>query len=262
MTDTLSNASCCSLTTDMWTGCHSRSYMAVTAHIVSDDWEMKSFCLATREITSAHTADNIAAELSAVIAEWKLDTKVIGITTDNARNVKNAVDSLEFTHFGCIGHTLQPSINRGLQLEAFCSCYYGAKWVILWHYKHCLSSYSQVCSNLDRKEDDSENLKQIKVAIQSDLKERYVGDTAKLLQEPAFLDPRFKQLNFLSDNERKDTIERMKVKMLLAASDESLSCEVSEVEPHQSCSEVEHHQSCKSTGAQSVRRRNCTQHTV
>ena len=116
MTDTISNTSCCSLTTDMWTGCHSRSYMAVTAHIVSDDWEMKSFCLATRAVTSAHTADNIAAELSAVIAEWKLDTKVIGITTDNVRNVKNAVDSLEFTHFGCIGHTLQLKINRGLQL--------------------------------------------------------------------------------------------------------------------------------------------------
>ena len=75
------------------------------------------------------------------------------------------------------------------------------------------------CSNLDRKEDDCENLKQIKVAIQSDLQGRYVGDTAKLLQEAAFLDPRFKQLNFLSDDERRDTIERMKVKMLLAASD-------------------------------------------
>jgi len=68
------------------------------------------------EVTSAHTANNIAAELSAVITEWKLDNKVVGITTDNARNVKNTVDSLEFTHFGCIGHTLQLSISRGLQL--------------------------------------------------------------------------------------------------------------------------------------------------
>ena len=331
VTDTLSNASCCSLTTDMWTGCHSRSYMAVTAHIVSDDWEIKSFCLATCEVTSAHTANNIAAELSAVIAEWKLDTKVIGITTDNARNVKNAVDSLEFTHFGCIGHTLQLSINKGLQLgfvsrvlghvhklvehfhkstkatyalrqkqkllgvaehalvqqcetrwssifamlervveqqQALCAVLLdsqdssllpdGAEWSVIEELMVILkpfalattvlsgSSYGTIsivsplihkfCSNLDRKEDDSKNLKQIKVAIQSDLKERSVGDTAKLLQEAAFLDPRFKQLNFLSDDERRDTIERMKVKMLLAASDESLSCEVSEVEPHQSCS--------------------------
>ena len=64
------------------------------------------------------------------------------------------------------------------------------------------------CSSLDEKEGDSENSKQIKPAIQSDLKERYKGDTAKMLQEAAFLDPRFKHLNFLSSDEKTDTIER------------------------------------------------------
>jgi len=70
--------------------------MAVTVHIVTDDWNMKSFCLATCEVSSAHTADNIPAELSAVITEWKLDTKVVRNMTDNTRNVRNAVDSLSF----------------------------------------------------------------------------------------------------------------------------------------------------------------------
>ena len=58
----------------------------------------------------------VADKLSAVITEWQLDTNVLGITTDNARNVKNAVDSLNFIHFGCIGHTLQLCVGRGLQL--------------------------------------------------------------------------------------------------------------------------------------------------
>ena len=62
--------------------------------------------------------------MAAVITEWQLDTKVLGITTDNARNVKNAVNSLKFTHFRCIGHTLQLSISRGLQL-GFVSCVLG-----------------------------------------------------------------------------------------------------------------------------------------
>ena len=106
----------------MLTGYHSHSYMAVTANTISNDWKMKSFCLTTREIVDAHTADNIADELSAVITEWQLDTKILGITT--ARNVKNAVDSLNFTDFGCISHTLQLSISRGLQLR-FVSCVLG-----------------------------------------------------------------------------------------------------------------------------------------
>ena len=45
-----------------------------------------------------------------------MDAKDLGITTDKARNVKNAVDSSNFIHFGCIGHTLQLSVSRGLQL--------------------------------------------------------------------------------------------------------------------------------------------------
>ena len=47
-----------------------------------------------------------------------------------------------------------------------------------------------------------------------------------MLQEVAFLDPRFKHLNFLSSDEKTDTIERVKIKMLfaIAASCDSLSC--------------------------------------
>ena len=114
--DSLKNAGWCSLTTDMWTGYHSRSYIAVTAHTISAEWEMKSYCLATREVTDGHTAETISLELSDVIAEWELDDKVFGMTTDNAKNVKNAVDNLGYTHFGRIGHILQLSISRGLQL--------------------------------------------------------------------------------------------------------------------------------------------------
>ena len=68
--------------TDMWTGCDSYFYIVVTAHYY---WKMKSFCLATRKIVDAHTADNIVDELSAVITEWQLGTKVLKITTDNHR---------------------------------------------------------------------------------------------------------------------------------------------------------------------------------
>ena len=104
--DSVKKANWCSLTTDMCTGYHSQSYTAGTAHTISTEWEMKSYCLATWEVTNAHTAETISQELSDVTAEWELDGKVFGIATDNAKNVKNAVDYLGYTHFGCIGHIL------------------------------------------------------------------------------------------------------------------------------------------------------------
>ena len=79
----------------------------------------------------------------------------------------------------------------------------------------------KLCSSLDGKEGDSENSKQIKTAIHSDIKEHYKGDTTLLLQEVAFLDPRFKHLDILNSDEKINTI---KVKMLLEASGDSLSC--------------------------------------
>ena len=53
---------------------------------------MKSYGLATQDVTDGHTAETIIVELSDIIAEWKLDDKVIGITTDNAKSVEDAVD--------------------------------------------------------------------------------------------------------------------------------------------------------------------------
>ena len=39
------------------------------------------------------------------------------VTTDNGPNIRNAVtDELNFSHLGCVGHTLQLSIGRALQL--------------------------------------------------------------------------------------------------------------------------------------------------
>ena len=46
------------------------------------------------------------------------------IVDDNARNVTNAVHSLKFIHFGCIGYTMKFNISRGLQL-GFVSCVLG-----------------------------------------------------------------------------------------------------------------------------------------
>ena len=54
--------------------------------------QMKSYCLATQVVTDNHTAETIILELSDIVAEWKLDDKVIGITTGNAKNVDDPVD--------------------------------------------------------------------------------------------------------------------------------------------------------------------------
>ena len=64
-----------------------------------------------------------------------------------------------------------------------------------------------------------------------------------MLQEAAFLDPRFKNLAFLSQDENTDTIERLKLKMLRTTSEEPVAhedcdAESNEIDATESCTEM------------------------
>lgn len=94
------------ITTDIWTSCSTRSFLAVTAHYIIDH-ELKSSLLETRQLTDRHSAENIARELRGIFNEWKIFEKVVTIVTDNASNMKNAVnEQLQKHHHPCVAHTL------------------------------------------------------------------------------------------------------------------------------------------------------------
>ena len=113
----LDGAEYLSLTTDLWTGCHNRGYMSLSVHFVSSDWDMGHYCLQTCEVASSHTALNLADELRNSMEEWEITDKVVMVTTDNGQNIRNAItEELELSHLGCIGHTLQLSIGKALQI--------------------------------------------------------------------------------------------------------------------------------------------------
>ena len=63
-----------------------------------------------------------------------------------------------------------------------------------------------------------------------------------MLQEAAFLDPRFKNVAFLSQDENTDTIETLKLKNV--ASEEPVVCEdcdvkSNEIDPTEPCTEID-----------------------
>ena len=106
----LEKAQFISLTTDMWTGCN-HGYISLSAHFVGDDWEMHHHCLQTREVVSSHTVENLAEEIRYSLDKWDISEKVVMVTTDNGQNIKNAItEELQYSHLGCVGHTLQLSI--------------------------------------------------------------------------------------------------------------------------------------------------------
>ena len=100
------------ITADLWTAAHSnRAYLCLTCHGIDSDRQLCSFCLATKELPVAHTADNIGEKIEEMLDEWNIDKD-----SSYARNMINAINGMGFCHFPCMGHTLQLGILKAFDI--------------------------------------------------------------------------------------------------------------------------------------------------
>ncbi|CAH2096787.1 unnamed protein product [Euphydryas editha] len=94
------------LSTDIWTSSVNDAYLGVTAHYIDSNYDLKSVLLECTPIYGTHTAENIKNDINRIIQNFKLKEKVLILVTDNASNMKSAVEKMGFKHFGCYAHTL------------------------------------------------------------------------------------------------------------------------------------------------------------
>ena len=107
-----------SLTTDIWTSRAGDGYISLTAHYVTDDFELCHHNLSTCHFPGTHDHSNIAEILQKLADTWNidLDNQVSCFTTDNGSNiVKSLKDDLNKMHIPCAGHTLNLSVEAGLK---------------------------------------------------------------------------------------------------------------------------------------------------
>ena len=80
----LQEATFFSATTDMWTSAANDSYMTITIHFISSDWELNSFCLETVPLFTDHTGQNIADAILDILENWNLSRdNLVATTTDS-----------------------------------------------------------------------------------------------------------------------------------------------------------------------------------
>ena len=65
-----------SFTFDGWTSSNMTPYIAVTAHYVDKDWQLRRHLIAFRNLPGSHTGLNIATLLYNIICEYKIENKV------------------------------------------------------------------------------------------------------------------------------------------------------------------------------------------
>ncbi|KAK9035094.1 hypothetical protein V6N11_077145 [Hibiscus sabdariffa] len=85
-------------TCDGWSACTSRSYFALTAHYVDNNWKLQSKILNFRRFPPPHDGESIYKFVKKMLCEWGLEKKAFTITLDNAyandKMVKRLKDDL------------------------------------------------------------------------------------------------------------------------------------------------------------------------
>lgn len=113
----LSTAESIAITTDGWTSCATDSYMTITAHYITADWQIANPVLQTRAVYESHTSDHLSEILKEAVIDWKISrTNVpVPVITDNTRNIANAVEAAGFSpHIQCFAHTVNLAAQRGM----------------------------------------------------------------------------------------------------------------------------------------------------
>ncbi|CAI5481561.1 unnamed protein product [Closterium sp. Yama58-4] len=115
-------------TTDIWSSVTKRSYMVVTAHWISPDWQLRQATLDFGEMSAGHTGADIAKRFEEVVTAWNLVGRCHGITTDNASNNDSAVRELSDDDtrfplidkdmwFRCMAHVLNLAVQKALAVD-------------------------------------------------------------------------------------------------------------------------------------------------
>ena len=90
MCTALHRASSVSVTVDIWSSRQIRSYLGITTHYISPDWERRSAMLACKPFSGRHTAENISAQFEETLTVFDISTKVSHVVSDSASNVRSA----------------------------------------------------------------------------------------------------------------------------------------------------------------------------
>ena len=120
-TPQLSSAISVGYTTDIWSSIATESYITLTPHFITSNFEQKSFILATRKMPERHTGVHIEEDVLQLLSEWNLEKASgtsIPMTTDNASNMETAFAGHNWKHIHCVAHTLNLCVDEVLQKPA------------------------------------------------------------------------------------------------------------------------------------------------
>ncbi|XP_034143868.1 zinc finger BED domain-containing protein 4-like [Esox lucius] len=128
---------------DHWTSVSNNKYLGVTAHFISDTWELKSFALTILKTEERHFAEACKEQFLSVARKWDIEGKTTTIGTDSARNMVAAIRLTRYEHMKCVAHMVQRSVTESLADSGFVNALAKACKVV-GHFKHSPANAAEI----------------------------------------------------------------------------------------------------------------------
>lgn len=84
-------------------------------YFIDNDCKLKSYLLSCFMYSESHTSDNLKNELLRVIKEWGLENRISACTSDNASNIRKAIDLFKWRHVSCFAHSLNLAVQKAIK---------------------------------------------------------------------------------------------------------------------------------------------------
>ncbi|GBC30168.2 zinc finger BED domain-containing protein RICESLEEPER 2-like [Rhizophagus irregularis DAOM 181602=DAOM 197198] len=116
-----------SFTMDCWTSPSTKSFLSITAHFINKEWNLQNIIIDFIQTQDSHTGSNIKDAFLLGISNMSLESKIMGIITDNASNNSTFMTSLSIwaaenvvnsnkkkQHIRCFAHSINLSVKEAL----------------------------------------------------------------------------------------------------------------------------------------------------
>ena len=131
-----------SFTTDTWTADNTvQSFMGLTAHWLTEEFENMSFVLDCMPFAGHHTAAGLMTAFQQMLDKWNISFgRCHVVLRDNAANISKCFRDANIKSFGCFAHTMQLCVHDGLLSQRGVSDIISIGKKLVGHFKHSSSA--------------------------------------------------------------------------------------------------------------------------
>jgi hypothetical protein len=117
-----------SIALDCWTSPFRQSFMAITGYFIDVHWEYREILLGFQPLSGSHTGVNLGNVLFELLQKYKIEDRVLAVTTDNASNNGTLMDNIQeslqalglpihtpYAQIPCLAHVIQLSLKALLR---------------------------------------------------------------------------------------------------------------------------------------------------